>query len=244
MIRATRRFLVGLCLLLTVSCNKRIPQDDFTDILIHIYLSGAYFTAEDVTNALWQDSIPYNRHIVEQHGYSWAQFDSTLSWYGMHPQKYRDIHDEVIARLSEMEKAISDELDPPSELWHERTDRQICGTLDSVPVSILLKGAGKYVIRATIRVYPHDSSFDPGIMLYWWRSDTTNIGVCDTLSAIALRKDGLTRKYTVEKTLLPGNEFTHLKGNWLHYGKNVQDTAWYPCIEIRDISVYHIPQKF
>jgi len=235
-----------LCLVLLTSCGGNIPKDDFINILTDIYLSKSYFSSENITDAFWQDSIPYNHHIVARYGYEWAQFDSTLSWYCAHPKACQDMYDEVIARLNELDQLVSAELDPPSELWKSKTFRHLPadGARDTVPVNVLLKGVGKYVIKAKIRIYPEDSSIDPHLLLYWWRSDTTAMGVRDTFRQAPIRKDGLMLEYVVEKTLLPGNEFTHLKGNWLQHEANHLDTAWSKRGEIKDISVYHIPQKF
>ncbi|MDR1864690.1 MAG: DUF4296 domain-containing protein [Bacteroidales bacterium] len=235
-----------LWLTLLIACSDRIPKEEMTEILTEIALSKSYFSSEGIPDARWKDTIPYHHHIVDRHGYQWAQFDSTISWYCAHPDQYQDILDEVIARLSEMEQAVAEELDPPSELWTGRSAVQLPadGARDTVPVNILLKGVGKYVIKAKIRIYPEDSSVDPHVALYWWRSDTTMTGVCDTFRIIPIRKDGLMLEYSMEKTLLPGNEFTHLKGNWLQHGKNAMDTAWRKRAEVKDISVYHIPQKF
>ena len=229
------------------SCqNQIIPKDDFVSILTDIYLSKTYFSSEGIYNARWKDTIPYNQHIVERHGYKWAQFDSTISWYCSRPKKYQNVYETVMANLNELDRIISEELDPPSELWTKQktyllNDNEL---RDSVAANVLLKGVGSYVISAKIRVYPQDESLNPHIALYLWRSDTTANGIRDTLWMRTLRKDGLMYEYRMEKTLLPGNEFTHLKGNWLNHSRNDMDTAWIKHAEIKDISVYHIPKKF
>jgi hypothetical protein len=244
-----RKTKIGNCLLLCVvmfSCSNRIPEDDFTDILTDIYLSKSYFMSEGTGSPFWKDTIPYEQHIVEQYGYQWAQFDSTLTWYCANPKRYQNIHDEIIARLSEMEKTISEELDPPEELWKGAPFRYLPADRDrdTVPVNILLKGVGKYVIKATIRIDAEDASINPHIALYWWRTDTTNIGIADTFMMVPLSKYGLPVTYSIEKTLQPGNEFTHLKGNWIQHRKNEADTVWSQRAVIENISVFHIPQKF
>ena len=240
----------GLFLLLLIvlaSCNKVIiPKKDFISILTDIYLSKAYFSSEGIYNARWQDTVPYNYHIVERYGYQWEQFDSTVSWYCTRPKKFQDIYETVMTNLNELDKMISEELDPPSELWMGQ--REFClpadGVQDSVAVNVLLKGIGSYVVSAKIRIYPQDESLYPHIALYLWRSDTTAHGVRDTLWMTPLRKDGLMCEYRMEKTLLPGNGFTHLKGGWLQNNRSDVDTTWNKHAEIRDISVYHIPKKF
>ena len=235
-------------LLLLVSCRDRhiIPQKDFILILTDIHLSKSYFSSEGIHHARWQDTIPYNHHIASRHGYKWAQFDSTVSWYCSHPRKYQDVYEAVMVNLNELDKTISEELDPPSELWigekifYLPADKK----QDSVPANVLLKGVGSYVVSAKIRVYPHDERLNPRIALYLWRSDTTTYGVRDTLWVTPLWKDGFMYEYRMEKTLFPGNEFTHIKGNWLQYDSSERDSAMLKRAEIKDISIYHIPKNF
>ena len=227
------------------SCSRTlIPEDDFVSILTDIYLSKTYFSSEGIHHARWHDTIPYNQHIVERHGYKWAQFDSTVSWYCSRPKRYQEVYETVIANLNELDKIISEELDPPSELWTGKQAYFLPADGDSVSASVLLKGVGSYVLSAKIRVYPQDESLHPRIALFLWRSDTTEYGIRDTLWMKPLRKDGLMYEYRMEKTLQPGNEFTHLKGNWLQGTRNDVDTTWIRRAEIKDISVYHIPKKF
>jgi hypothetical protein len=246
-----RRLGYGFFLFLVIlpaSCKDDvlIPRKNFISILTDIYLSKSYFSSEGIYNARWQDTIPYNHHIVEQHGYKWAQFDSTVSWYCSRPKKYQEVYETVMANLNELDKRVSEELDPPSELWAGRKAFYLPadGRRDSVPANVLLKGVGSYVVKAKIRVYPQDESPDSRIALFLWRADTTAHGIRDTLWIEPLRKDGLMYEYRMEKTLLPGNSFTHIKGNWLQSNRNDMDTAWRKRAEIKDISVYHIPKKF
>ena len=241
------RFLL-ISLILTASCSNDvlIPRKDFISILTDMYLSKSYFSTEGIYNARWQDTIPYNRHIVTRCGYEWAQFDSTVSWYCSRPKKYQEVYETVMANLNELDKKVSEELDPPSELWTGKKTLYLPADVqpDSVPANVLLKGVGTYVLKAKIRIYQQDESLNPSIALYLWRSDTTANGVRDTLWMMPQIKDGLLYEYRMEKTLLPGNEFTHIKGNWLQYSRNSMDTTYRRRSEIRDISIYHIPKKF
>ena len=237
-----------LCFAVLSSCTRTgpIPEDDFISILTDMYLSKAYFSSNSIHNARWNDTIPYNRHIVEQYGYQWARFDSTVSWYCSRPKQYQDVYDEVIARLNELDRLVSEELDPSEELWRRKREAYLPpdGDRDTVAANVLLKGVGTYVISAKIRVGHEDKSLNPRIELYLWRNDTTDAGIRDTLWIRPLRKDGLMLEYAMEKTLMPGNEFTHIKGSWLHHDNNNPDTAWFKQAEIKDISVYYIPKKF
>jgi hypothetical protein len=239
--------LIFFSLILLTSCkNNIIPKKDFILILTDIHLSKSFFSSEGIYHARWKDTIPYNHHIVERHGYKWAQFDSTLSWYCSRPRKFQDVYETVMIHLTEIDRMVSEELDLPSELWTGKKDFYLPadGKRDSIAANVLLKGVGSYVVSAKIRVYSQDGSVEPRIGLYLWRSDTTATGVRDTLWFRRLPKDGLMHEYRMERTLLPGNEFTHIKGNWLHSNPNNVDTAWMKRAEIKDISVYHIPKKF
>ena len=246
----TGKCLVAILFLLILlpSCRNDgiISRKDFISILTDIYLSNSYFSSEGVNNARWQDTIPYNQHIVEGYGYKWAQFDSTVSWYCSRPKKYQEIYEIVMANLNELDKKLSEELDPSSELWTGKKAFYVPanGKQDSIPANVLLKGVGAYVVSAKIRVYPHDESLNPHIALYLWRSDTTANGVRDSLWMMPLKKDGLLHEYRMEKILQPGNEFTHIKGNWLQYDRSEMDSIWKRRAEIKDISVYHIPKNF
>jgi len=242
-------FLILLFSLAFASCQNRmiIPQKDFVSILTDMYLSRAYFSSEGISHARRHDTIPYNIYIVERHGYRWAQFDSTVSWYCTRPRKYNEIYDKVLSNLNELNRIASDELDPPVELWTGRRDFIIPANTsrrDSIETNILLRGVGSYVLSANIRVYQQCQSINPHIALFLWRADTTDYGVSDTIWIAPLRKNGRMYEYRIEKTLLPGNEFTHLRGNWLQSNKNYIDTAWTKHAEIKDISVYHIPKRF
>ena len=240
------KFLLFLMLLPSCKNNFLIPQKDFISILTDIYLSKSYFDSEGIYNARWQDTIPYNRHIAERHGYQWAQFDSTVSWYCSRPKKFQEIYETVMTNLNELDRMISEELDPPSELWTGKKTFFLPADSerDSVAANVLLKGVGSYILSAKIRIYPQDASLHPHIALYLWRSDTTALGVRDTLWLTPLRKDGLMYEYRLEKTLLPGNEFTHIKGAWLQSDRYDIDTTWSKRAEIKDISIYHVPKRF
>jgi len=242
-----RIWLIFFSLILLASCkNNIIPKKDFILILTDIHLAKSYFSSEGIHHARWLDTIPYNRHIVKRYGYNWAQFDSTLSWYCSRPRKFQDVYEAVMVNLNELDRMVSEELDPPSELWFGKKDFYLPANKgqDSVPANVLLKGVGSYVLSAKIRLYPQDESIDPRIALYLWRSDTTAYGVRDTLWIVPLWKDGIMYEYRMEKTLFPGNEFTHIKGNWLHHNRNTMDTTAIQRAEVKDISVYHIPKKF
>ena len=238
-----KHFLVFLLILLSSCRQTLIPKNDFISILTDIYLSKAFFSAEGLHDPRWLDTVAYNEHIVQRHGYKWAQFDSTLSWYCSKPVRYIEIYETVMANLEKLEKIVAIEPDPPSELWTGRRSFSFPsdGRQGSVSVNLPLNGAGSYVISAKIRIHPKDASLNPHIALYLWRTDSINSEVADTLWMAPLRKDGLMYEYRMEKTVHVDSEFEYLRGNWLNNSNNHSDTAWIKNADIRDISVFHTP---
>jgi hypothetical protein len=242
-----RRVGLGMMCWLLASCGNQapIPETDFTDILTEMQVASAYFTAQGIGVPLW-DSLPYNRHIVERHGYRWEQFDSTVSWYSAKPKQYQEVYQKVIDRLTAMEKAAEEEPDPPEELWHGRKAWQlpIDGARDSIPMNLPLRGEGKYIISAKINVHPTDDAIAPRIALCWVRADSTGKTSTDTFRYLPLRQDGLPVTYSFEQIIRPDDHITTLKGVWLGYHRNIMDSTWSRRATVEDFSVYHIPMKF
>ncbi len=240
------RKYIFLILFGLASCGNKylIPREDFTSILYDIYLSKSYFARERILQPVWQDSIPYSKHIINQHGYSIEQFDSTVAWYCTDPQKYNEIYEELLARLGEFEQEVANEPGPPVELWTQAKeyDLPIDGKQNTIPVNIPLVGAGTYVVKANITLYPEDKSLNPHVLFYLWQADSTEVGIRDTIYTMPLIKSRLMTQYSFEKTLTGADQYTHLRGEWLAQDKNLTDTTWAKRAIIEDISILHLPK--
>lgn len=238
------RIYAILLIFFLVSCGEKpmIPKDDFVSILTDINLSKMYYTNEGMVYPFWQDTIPYNRHIVERHGYTWTQFDSTVSWYCTQPQKYQEVYDDVLAELQKIEGTILAEPDPPVNLWDGKKFKELPfdGPQDSVPINFALHGLGTYTVSAKIKVYPQDQSINPHIVFYAWGSDSTTLGIRDTLYVMPLYNDGLWVNYSFSK-MISDSAFTHLKGNWLAHSPDYMDSTWIKQASVKDISIYYTP---
>jgi uncharacterized protein YciU (UPF0263 family) len=101
------------------SCEKKnevdyenlIPQDDMVNILVDIHI------AESITQkytALQRDaedrSGPVYQNIFEDYGVDYFQFDSSLTWYQVHPEIYREMYDEVIIELTKLKNNEEDDM--------------------------------------------------------------------------------------------------------------------------------------
>ena len=62
-----------------------------------LQVSGKQYESDEVRNI-------YYASVLEKHGVTQAQFDSSLVWYTAHPQLFDKIYPKVIARLMEDEQ--------------------------------------------------------------------------------------------------------------------------------------------
>ena len=102
-----------------------------TDALLQVSgLSHGHNEAEDLYYAM----------VLEQHGITQAQFDSSLVWYTAHPQLFDKIYPKVLAQLSQEREAFTalhaDELAPVRDeqkaLTPALTPEQAQHRLDSI----------------------------------------------------------------------------------------------------------------
>lgn len=114
-----RTYFLFLAAIFLFACsNERgvkkslIPEDELIPILIDFHMVYAVQGSPDYYKLTREvDSVDAYTYIFEKHGYSRAQFDSTISWYASRPDQYVEIYDEVIMRLTR----ISDSLEQESE---------------------------------------------------------------------------------------------------------------------------------
>ncbi len=67
-----------------------------------LQVSGRQYESDEVRNI-------YYAEVLEKHGVTQAQFDSSLVWYTAHPQLFDKIYPKVIARLMEDEQLFERE---------------------------------------------------------------------------------------------------------------------------------------
>jgi|WetSurMetagenome_2_1015567.scaffolds.fasta_scaffold599144_2 hypothetical protein len=108
----------GLILLLAVSlfsCHgipRRyiIPQKKFVNLLVDIHLAdGIGDENQRFGFKFTLDSAALYRSVFSKHGFTRAQFDSTMSYYTSHPDEFQEVYNELTARLKRMEDDIKAE---------------------------------------------------------------------------------------------------------------------------------------
>ncbi|MFO8234427.1 MAG: DUF4296 domain-containing protein [Bacteroidales bacterium] len=95
--------------LVAISCSqdskkKIIPRDDFTDILVDVHLMDGLTSFTEFRNEMAKkDSVEYLEAVLEHHGYTKAQYDSSLVYYSKDLKKFDQIYQDVIERLNKLE---------------------------------------------------------------------------------------------------------------------------------------------
>lgn len=116
-----RKCIFVAIILAIVGCNTKkrqlIPEDDLVDILVDIHLAEALFKVTRIKTQKFSiyDSLDIYDSVVVQHGYTKAQYDSTLAYYSDNITKFKAIYDKVIEKLNKLEGEVIDELKGPDK---------------------------------------------------------------------------------------------------------------------------------
>lgn len=238
--------ILGFSVLLSCTSREKelyIPRDKFIAILTDIHIADAYYSTHYHERRTHGDSLNLYDAIYKNHGYSKAQFDTTLKYYSIHSDKFDRIYEEVITRLSKSEQDIYQNRPLDSEtsenLWYGKNSWYLPqeGDRKKVPVSLKLKGKGKYVVSFTYKVYPEDQSKNMRLNLYFSDSASTKR---DTLKTIVYSKDARTTIVNVSKDLTDST-FTHLKGNILEHDEKYG--RWKKRVVIEGFKVFYSPMQ-
>ncbi|GEM_PF-664507 len=101
--------LVGICF----SCQdkqKVIPEDELVAVLTDIHmLDGVVRQAKYRDWPQVPDTLDVYEYVLNKHGYSRAQFDSSISYYSHDPARFENIYQEVLSRLNRKETRIREQ---------------------------------------------------------------------------------------------------------------------------------------
>lgn len=107
------RYIVGLLVLVLVlvGCRPRtvLSNREFRDVLYDLHRADGILQVAGYNYSHDAEVAGYYKHVLDKHGVTQAQFDSTLVWYTDNPQIFNKIYPKVIARLDadyEAEKAL------------------------------------------------------------------------------------------------------------------------------------------
>jgi hypothetical protein len=217
-----------------------IPKDDMTDILTEIHIGQGYFDVLGIQNPKWQDSIPYNRHVVEVKGYSWAEFDSTLTLISAEPKLFEEIYGKVIDRLKAMEtetpKTLQDTLLSVGSLLYPMH-------LGRGPYErfVRYEGPGTYTFYARILVYPQDQMTSPVFSVEREIAGAPGKMERTSLGHLNIRKWGQQVEYRVQRTLNETGDGGFTLSIFDKDLRSLQDTTWTQYAEISSLYVIFEP---
>ena len=112
-----KKTAVILLVVILISCdsgNKTpdyvIPHDDMVNIIIDIHLTDGLLTNNKIRRKLAKkDSLNYYNVILNNYGYSRADFDTSVYFYSKNINEYDKIYEEVLNSLGEMETKLKQE---------------------------------------------------------------------------------------------------------------------------------------
>ena len=246
-------FFVTLMLMI-VSCgnteNKkpsrkmRIPDDRLAAILTDTYLTAGIMDLFAMRDTWAQrDSIQNYIDVIESHGYTYEQFETTMRYYFMSkPRKLSRIYDRVTGNLLELETELMTQQSAvkPSEknLWPGKPDYRLPEefTRDPVWFDIPVDKPGEYILKADIRVFEDDKSLNPRVTVYFSYRDSAGEEKRDYWQEIFLVKDGQIHNIRIKHTLdtIPD---ARLRG-WLLNHDN-QSGKWEKHARISNIRIVH-----
>lgn len=102
--------LLVLFLLQSVACHRRgkdvLSEKEMVNLLADIAIAQAYKESGNPANLPDSVRTNINARILASHGYTQAQMDSTLAWYGRNLDKYYLLFDKVDKEIAHRQKKI------------------------------------------------------------------------------------------------------------------------------------------
>lgn len=111
-------YLVSLVLLLIACENKTenqikegiIPEAKMAEIIVDLHLTDATINIKHINKRKNNEKIiKYYSSVLQKHGYSRLQFNESIDFYSIDPEKLDDIYDKVIHELSKKQELIKKE---------------------------------------------------------------------------------------------------------------------------------------
>ena len=96
-------YIVILCCI--VGCRPKgiLHSWEMRDIIIDLHKTDALLYTKHIRNGDYEGRTIYYAQVMEKHGITQAQFDSSLVWYTAHPNLFNKIYPKVLAELKEEE---------------------------------------------------------------------------------------------------------------------------------------------
>jgi len=206
-----RLLLCGLVAVLVLTGCFRpkgvLSQGTMTDVLVDMHKTDAILAENNTAYGQYSKKAPYYNYIFKKHGITKAEFDSTLVWYTKNPQKFENMYDDVIKRLTALQKEVDDNKFHPidyanlgkirADIWVKPTHHKFTKDSARTKLDFEIKRADLlykdvYELKMLLKIAKEDSCKKQRIEL---RINYYN-GTSDHTYTL-LRNDGLTRRFTL-----------------------------------------------
>ncbi len=102
-------FVLILLLFLVAACRPKgiLSSRQMREVMIDLHKTDALLQINGLQHGHDEEKNIYYVMVLEQHGITQAQFDSSLVWYTAHPQLFDKIYPKVIAQLTAEQEAYA-----------------------------------------------------------------------------------------------------------------------------------------
>jgi hypothetical protein len=243
-----------LAMIILVSCNPSgtpkpdrkylIPEDKLVDILTDTYLAAAMLDMPGLMSTWGQRDSNLNYiDVIESHGYTYQQLDSTMRYYfNAKPKKLSRVYDRVTGNLLELEVRVMEESNANPEdyadgnLWTGKASYSFPEDMTRDPIwfDIPVEEPGEYVLKADIRLFEDDQSVDPRVTVFF--STTDSLGKEERVfwEEVRLEKNGQMQNIVTASTLDSAGT-VHIKGWLLNHSS--QKGSWQKHARVSNISL-------
>ena len=121
-------------------CRPRgiLSSDEMREVLVDLHKTDALLQLSGLGMQDQEAKQIYYAQVLERHGVTQAQFDSSLVWYTAHPQLFNKIYPKVMADLEAEEKAYASQLEiemnaaPQKMVWNGSFDTTYVTLIEGV----------------------------------------------------------------------------------------------------------------
>lgn len=92
---------IGICLAGMAGCRPKgvLSSREMRDVLYDLHRADGAIQVAGYNYSHDEELAAYYKSVLDKHGITQAQFDSSLVWYTDNPQRFNKIYPKVVARL-------------------------------------------------------------------------------------------------------------------------------------------------
>jgi hypothetical protein len=178
-----------------------------TDFIYELHKLDGSLSAAGLGSSQERENVYYYNALLEAHGITKAQFDSSLVWYSKNPKAFDRIYTEVLERMTELDKEVAARKFHPIdsaalrnskiELWQDTTSYLITADtaisqLDFVINDNSLRWNDKYTFKILYRLSSSDTIQTKKLIMRLRYAE----GIFDSI-VVPLTADSILRRYKI-----------------------------------------------